>query len=206
MPGNDDKKYYRNPEYTNEGLQKEIVERKRPTGPTARRPTGEYDLDPIKGEGAANLDLEKRMDEIRKSTEEESPDKKRTLHDPKKFEELMKERIAQTQPPEVQRITDTEIEALRLSGLRSNSDDVRAKQKVNAFFQNVSSTIGSMFSSQKKNTMCENYGHIAPASWKGDFPKCTECGKLITAQSELRKSSANQKTVDIKPHDNRLEL
>lgn len=203
MP-DDDKKYYRNPEYTNEGLGKEMTGRKRPTGQNERRPTQEYDLDPVKGEGAVDLELQKRLQANQETGED--PTRKRTLHDPKKFEELMKERAAQIQTPDVQRITNPEIEALRQSSLKGNSDQVKAKQKVNSFVQNITQTLGGLFNSSKKVTMCDNYGHIAPANWFGDFPNCTECGKQINAQSELRKSSATQKTGDIKPHDNRLEL
>lgn len=207
MAGDDDKKYYKNPEHTNEGLIREMAERKRATGPVERK-SNEFELDPVKGE-PVNLELEKRMAEASRLAEEENAERKKTLHDPKKFEELMKERLAQTQPADVQRMTNPEIEALRVSGLRSNSDQVRAKQKMNAFMQNIASAIGGMFSggsASSKSTMCDNYGHIAPARWRGDFPKCTECGRLITSQNELRGSSATQKTSDIKPHDNRLEL
>jgi hypothetical protein len=203
MAGDDDKKYYRNPEYTNEGLLQDMAGKKRRSGPQDRQTPGEFDLDPVKGE-PVNLELEQRL--LSHEAAEDDQSRKRTLHDPRKFEELMKERMAQIQQPDVQKITNQEMDALRSSGARSNSSDVVAKQKMNAFLQNVSTTLGGLFSSQKKQTMCENYGHIAPAHWRGDFPKCTECGKQIMSQSELRKSSASQKTADIKPHDNKLEL
>src|SRR5215470_3277805 len=118
MP-DDDKKYYRNPEYTNEGLKKEISDRKRPTGPVERKSSAEYDLDPVKGESGMDLELQKRLDEGNQSGDD--PARKRTLHDPKKFEELMKERASQFDSQQVQKITNPEIEALRQSGLRGIS-------------------------------------------------------------------------------------
>lgn len=200
MSGKDDKKYYKNPEYTNEGLSKEIGGRKR-TGPIERRPTGEYDLDPIKGENL-NLNLQQRWS----LPVQEDESKKKTLHDPRKFEDLMKERSSQSQSADVQKITNSEIESLRVSGIRSISSDVQVKQQVNRLMQNIATAFSGLFVSSKRATMCDNYGHIAPAHWRGDLPKCTECGKQITGQSELRKSSATQRGVDIKPHDNKLEL
>jgi hypothetical protein len=37
--------------------------------------------------------------------------------------------------------------------------------------------------------MCKNYGHLTPSSFKGPFPKCEECGILITDPSQVRGSS-----------------
>lgn len=202
MPDDDDKKYYRNPGYTNEGLRDEMESRKR-GGQAERKPTGEFDLDPVKSE-PAQLELEQRLAES-----QQDPTKKRTFLDPRNFANLMQERLAKHQTAEVQKLTNPQIESLRTAAVKSNSDAVRAKQGLHAFMRSIASAIGALFAkptSQKKFTMCENYGHIAPATWSGGFPSCVECGKKIRDKSELRKSSATQKDVDVKPFDNRLDM
>ncbi len=206
MAGNNDKDYHQNPEYTNEGLGREIDARKRSKGADPDRLSkrdGEYFIDPIKGE-SLYLDVEKRLAPTVQPVEEDS--KKRTLHDPRKFEDLMQERLANTRCPEVQKLTNPEVNALRTSSMKTSSEVVRAKQKVNSFVQNLTASIGGLFSKEKKKTMCDNYGHVPPETWGGEFPNCSECGKLITSQEELRKASAHQRKADMKPYDNRIDL
>lgn len=36
--------------------------------------------------------------------------------------------------------------------------------------------------------MCNNYGHLAPRSWNGPLPKCSECGVVISDSDQLRGS------------------
>lgn len=200
MADDDKSKYYRNPDYTNEGLKDEMNGRRRTNAPEQRR-TGEFDLDPVKSEPAA-LELERRLAEAAENTE-----KKRTFMDPQNFSQLMKDRLAKHQTAEVQKLTNPQIGSLKTAAVKSDSDAVRAKRGINAFVQNITSAFGGLFQTrEKKVPMCENYGHIAPAQWSGAFPNCVECGKQIKSQSELRKSSATQKNVDVKPFDNRLDM
>lgn len=209
MPDNDqsnrDQRYYRNPEATNEGLAREIQDRKRaPVSPDKKLP-GEFDLDPGAGE-SVKMDVEQRLEAARRA-EEEPPDKKRTLHDPKKFEELLLERAGTSGSQPVQKITDTQIEALKQTSHKKESPAVRLMQLFSTTVNHLGAAFVGLFCKPKMKTQCDLYGHLAPsAGWAGDFPKCTECGHEITSQDQLRKSSASQKAQDIKPYDNRLEL
>lgn len=208
MPDQDpkkDDKYYKNPDYTNEGLGKDLDARQRKAAQSdGSRPSGEYNLNPVAGE-ATSMAVERLLGE-KAGAADDSPEKKRTLHDPRKFEELLKDRIGDIEQgsPDIQRITNPEIEALRTSSLRGQAADVQAKQKMASFFQNLGAAIGGIFCKEKKKHQCQMYGHIAPSNWHGDFPNCTECGAEIRSQDELRKASARQEDQEIKPYDNRL--
>ncbi|GEM_PF-2216984 len=208
MPDDDskrDQQYYKNPEATNEGLARQIQDRKRGQFAPEKKAAGEFDLNPVAGE-SLRMDVEQRLEAVRRA-EEDPPDKKRTLHDPKKFEELMKERAAASGSQPVQKITGTEIGSLKESAHKKESPAVRLVQLFSATLSHLAAALAGIFFKPKTTTQCDMYGHIAPASgWSGEFPRCTRCGREITSQDQLRSSSARLKAQDIKPYDNRLEL
>jgi hypothetical protein len=65
------------------------------------------------------------------------------------------------------------------------------RRAILAFIENVLVDARLTFSTPKHNAMCQNYGHvIRDIRWTGQFPNCADCGKKITDQSQLRKSTA----------------
>ena len=109
-------------------------------------------------------------------------------------------------PPEVQKITGSEIEGLKESSLKQQDVKVQLRQRVAGLFSSMASGVAGMFARpEKRKTQCDLYGHMLPASgWAGDFPSCIECGTRITSQEMVRRATTGQHSPDIKPYDNRL--
>jgi len=113
--------------------------------------------------------------------------------------ERLKQIVADNQPvkPEIEKMSETEAEALRQSGKKQQSAIVKQQQKVAGFMGWLSSIVVGLFSGKGNHqSQCEIYGHNIPygQKWDGPFPRCKNCNIEITTPDMLRTATPKRKS------------
>jgi hypothetical protein len=110
------------------------------------------------------------------------------------FRQIVEE--SQPEQVEVEKMTAEEVESIRQTHGRANTNLVAQQRKVAGFLGWLTSAVEGLFAKKdKRTTQCELYGHTLPwgSNWNGPHPKCLDCGAEITSAEQLRKSSVQEK-------------
>ena len=109
--------------------------------------------------------------------------------DPDALRDLVQQ--ARKVPLSVQRITSTEIKALKVTGERQQAVKASLGRMIAGFFSGIIAGIGGLFAGpvKKKFTTCEQVGHVVPKTWGGEFPRCEDCGAIVDSPDQLRSAS-----------------
>lgn len=93
---------------------------------------------------------------------------------------------AQT-PKRQTRITHHEIKAMKVSVRKESSPIVGLFRNIGGLFSGIFSMLGSFIpGTSKKVNPCKVNGHVFPAKWQGDFPKCNHCGTVIKHPGQIK--------------------
>jgi hypothetical protein len=116
----------------------------------------------------------------------------RASQDPDVLRDLVQQ--ARGIPLDVQHITSSELKALRTTSQKASKVNVSFTRAIANFFGGIFGGILGLFAPPvQRKSQCQMYGHVRPSgSWSGPYPKCAECGTVITSEDELRGSSAKR--------------
>jgi len=105
--------------------------------------------------------------------------------------DLLRQIVQQSRgaPLNVQRITSTEIKALKVTSDRQAKVSASFSRRVIRLFQDLLQSVTGVFAREEQHrSQCDIYGHVIKEGWRGDFPKCFKCGQQVTDLSQLRGS------------------
>lgn len=89
-------------------------------------------------------------------------------------------------PRRPQRITHHEIKAMKVTVRKESSPIVGVLRSVEGICSAMIQTISGLFSwGRARVNPCDEQGHVFPKHWKGDFPKCKHCQKVIKSPDEI---------------------
>lgn len=111
------------------------------------------------------------------------------LENTERLQQIVEE--IQPPPPEIEKMTEKELEAVRQAHIKGESLEVQQKRKIIGFLGWISSTLEGLFTVKARSkTLCELYGHDLPKgrNWNTDFPECPHCGTIIKDKDMLRKA------------------
>jgi len=72
----------------------------------------------------------------------------------------------------------------RMPGFVSEYDSSTSESGFSGIFQAITGTFSSLLA--PRSVSCQYNGHRIPKRWKGEFPRCEQCDKLITCYEESR--------------------